>query len=634
MDRLVEFVSPTTAARRYHARAAIEVARAMPLSSYRGAVATRTGTPFDTNMVSYRGGRTADRRDFGRMRDRARRVYDENPIGQALLDTETDNVISEGYSLQMKSGNPDFNIEATERFYQFLETADVAGQRTASDWFRDSWLEPRKDGDGGILLVDRGGYPKLQYIPGDLIRNPYGGIANAQNGNPIYDGVECDASARPVGFYVRDIDEQGKDTTTRFDARDFVWISHRANKMGPRGATCYRSIFGYLDQLDAYVDSAVVAARMACIFGLIIKKRNPGATISALDTLSNSQGVQQKAVTLENGMINVMGTDEDMVQVQAQQPVNGAPDFIRAVFRLACLPFGMPLEIGMRDLSQVNFSGGRIGLLSYYRGCRVKQDWLKSKCWNRIIFWWLSKERKRQNAGFSDAFVTPFPADYGKFELHGREWDFTDPVTEAQADLLEISMGIKSPQQASEARGRDWDDTQVQIEAARASNGKRKIPSILSNFTRDESQKVTAVDANGNPVGGGPSAGSQEFKQKVVAAFLADKTVNDIIYNVTDVPQLLEDVGLPIDRKVQTNPDQALPLLPVVADNGQLVSGGAIYDPQGDLVGGDVENNMDGPATVDANKSASEPAGTKDGLANGDGGQNNQNDPPKDMPNP
>jgi capsid protein len=86
----------------------------------------------------------------------------------------------------------------------------------------------------------------------------------------------------------------------------------------------------------------------------------------------------------------------------------------------------------------------------------------------------------------SDAFENKFPDDYGEFELHGREWDYNDPVAEAQADLLEMSMGILSDQQAAEKRGRDWGDTQDQRAEARKKKQKLELPLVLSNFTRDE----------------------------------------------------------------------------------------------------------------------------------------------------
>jgi capsid protein len=480
-DRCIEAIAPKYAASRYSSRAQIALARSIPESSYRGAVATRSSTPWSP-FISYRGGSAVDRNDLASIANRAARVYRDNPIGRGLLNAEVDNIVAEGFSLQMRTLSDEFNKEAEKRFYRWLETADVAGKLCAADWFRTSWREPRKSGDGGIILIMRGGYPKLQYIPRDLICNP----RKEYDSKTMFDGVECDPSGRAIRFWLRDVDETGKDTVSPIDARDFVYLSHLDNPLAVRGVSVFAPVFALLDQLDSYVDAVTKAAIMAAIFGLIEKRRNPAAAVSALGTLTNSQGDQQKAVTLENGMLKVMGTDETMFQVQASQPMQQTPDFIRALMRLICLAFDMPIEIGQKDLSQVNFSGGRIGLIGYYRSCRVKQDWLLSRCWNRIAFWWLSVEKQRQAIGYPDAFKAPFPADYGEFEFHGREWDYNDPQTEIVADMIEMDAGIASPQQVCEKRGRDWHTIQDQISESRRVADSLGIPMLHSINTREE----------------------------------------------------------------------------------------------------------------------------------------------------
>lgn len=549
IDRLVEAVAPTLAARRYAARAQIALAREYQ-SSYRHAVAGRTSTPWGAS-TSYNGGTYLERRQLGQMRNRARNIYRNNTVGRSLLDTETDNVVAEGFSLQMRAGSAAFNAEAEERFYDWLERADITGKASASDLFRMSWREPRKDGDGGFVLIRRSGRPYLQYIPGDLITTPQ------KTEGRIIDGVEVDVSGRPIRFWVRDVDEKGKDTTTPIPARDFVYLAHLDDPLAVRGMTVYAPIFPHLDQLDTYLDSVTKAAIMACIFGLIEKRNKPGAVLGQLNTATNSSGDLQKAITLDkDGMLKVIGTDESIIQVQAQQPMTQTPDFIRALMRLICLAFDMPLEIGQKDLSQVNFSGGRIGLIGYYRSCRVKQDWLKSRCWNRIVYWWLSIEKQRQELGYPDAFVTPFPEDYGAFELHGREWDYTDPQTEIIADLIEIDAGILSPQQASEKRGRDWVATQEQIAEARRIKGRLGIPTLHSTNTRDE--KAATNDTS--------------FEQNLVQSLANHQTIGPAVYNAIDMRATLTKAGLSLRPQGAVD---SLPLLPVLSET---------------LIGGDVEH--------------------------------------------
>lgn len=484
LDRVIEATFPRWAQGRYAARARLAAGRHVLgeyYASYRGAVATRTSTTWGQS-TSYRGGSTKDRHDLGKMRDRARGAYRENVIAHGLLNTETDNVVAEGFTLQMQTGSEAFNAEAEDRFYAWLERADVTGQATASDLFRMSWRESRKDGDGGFILLTRGGYPYLQYIPGDLIRNPYG----SYDYKTMFDGVECDPAGRPVRFWVRDVDESGTDIVTPIDARDFVYLCHRTDPLAIRGETVYSSIFQHLDQFDAYVDAVTKTAIMACIFGLIEKRNKPASVLGMLGTEANSKGEQQKAITLDKGgMLKVLGTDESVFQVQAQQPMQQTPDFMRALFRVICLAFQMPLEIGQKDLSQVNFSGGQLGMKDYERSCRIKQDWLKSRCWNRVAFWWLSIERRRQQLGYPDAFVTPFPTDYGTFELHAREWLLRDRMGEAKAALMEYAIGVNNPLRECAARAVDYKQNRRDFLRHWEANEADGLPNVLPTDTRD-----------------------------------------------------------------------------------------------------------------------------------------------------
>lgn len=484
VDRFFEYVAPAYAANRQYARMALKE------MSHSGAVGNRSTANDWGDSRSYNGGTGSDRRSLMAMRNRARRLFRENVIGRSLLLTEADNVISDGFSLQMRTDSAAFNDEAEERFYEWLDRADITGKMCGSDLFRASWIETRKDGDGGLILIRRGGKPFLQYVPSDLIANPMGSFSSAT----MYDGIEVDSAGRPIRFWVRDIDEFGKDISTPIAARDFVYISHPDEPNAIRGTTVYGSVFRELDQLDGYKEAVIIAARMGAIFGLIEKRKNPGLITSGLPSLTNTQGENQKAITYENGMMKYIGPEDAVMQVQAQQPMQQTPDFIRAMMRIVGLAFDMPLEIAVKDLSQVNFSGARVGLIGFYRSCRVKQDRIKSIAWNRIVRWWLSVEQQRQALGYEDAFVTRFPDRYWNFMLNGREWAYNSPTEEATAALLEISMGIKSPQMACEERGRDWQEVQDQIEEARASNESRGIPNVLSSSTRDDTSAVPKPD--------------------------------------------------------------------------------------------------------------------------------------------
>jgi hypothetical protein len=206
------------------------------------------------------------------MTSRANHAYRENVIGRSLLDAETDNVVAEGFSLQMETGDPDFDARR-----------------------RTGWSRARTATAGSCCT--RGGLPKLQYIPGDLIRNPYKGF----DFRTMFDGVECDPAGGRCRFWVRDVDEAGKDTVNPVDARDFVYLAHLDDPLAVRGGRRSTADLRRCSTSSTPTDSVTKAAIMACIFGLIEKRRNPAKVMERAGDDANSDRVQQKAITSTRG---------------------------------------------------------------------------------------------------------------------------------------------------------------------------------------------------------------------------------------------------------------------------------------------------------------------------------------------
>jgi capsid protein len=482
--------APGWAARREEARYRREY-----VNTIRGSISTRLGRPFGKS-ISYAGGTAAKRFAIGKERDRGRKVFEENAIGRGLLTTETDNIVADGFHLQAKTDSPDFNSEAEEKYEEWCEVADVRGLRCASEHERQIYRSPRRDGDGGVVLLAQGAESRCQYIPGDLICTPDGKWGE----QGIIDGVEIDSASRPVAFHILDINEWGKREWTRVAARDFIYMAPVIDDdLGVRGNSCYSQVFEYLDGLDGYVDAVIVAARMACVFGLIFKEEQTQGQRMGLDLVQNSQGREQRALTLENGSIKWVGKTGDVAQVVPQQPMNQTPDFIRAMARLIGVPFDMPLELAMKDMSQVNFASARIGLLGYYRACRSRQAQYRSVYLDRRYQWWISREQKKQSLGIPGSFVTEFPEKFWPHNFVSVGWDYTDPVSEAQGDQLQIDMGTKTEQMVAAERGRDWEEMQEDRAVARMVHRLMELPEVHSTMTRDAIEVSTTPTPTATP---------------------------------------------------------------------------------------------------------------------------------------
>jgi lambda family phage portal protein len=440
-------------------------------ASYRGGVAHRLAESWGSSPLT-RAGVSSDWTSIRYMRDRGRQAYRDNPVARTLVDTETDNVIGDGFNLTATTDDEDFNREAIDRWYEWLETADIRGMLTGAQLQRMIWQRSRVDGDMGVVLVSRGPESKLQLVPSEYIASPYGG---GQQG--VYEGIKLDSMLRPTTFYVASVDENGKATPVPISARDFVFLAHIDEPNQIRGCTAYRTIFDLLSHLDRYIDGVSLAAWMATVFGIVFKESNGANQYQNLGFATNSQGNQQRAITLENGMVKYVGSQDTVAQVDAKQPMQQTPDFIRAMLRQIGMPFDMPLEVIAKDMSTVNFASARIGLLGFYRSCRIRQAVMIERVMSRIYRWWISRA---VNAG---TFKTAAPQDLWRHQFLGNAWDYTDPVSEAQSDLLQISMRTKSPQMVIAERGRD--EAQLARDFEEWESKYPKDMQVLSTLTRD-----------------------------------------------------------------------------------------------------------------------------------------------------
>lgn len=453
------------------------------LASYRGGVATRTSEAW-TPSQGFRFGSTQDRQRQTNARDRALQAYRNNPIARSLVQTETDNVIGDGLNYQPTSSSVEWNKEAEQRYYEWLEVASVRGDlATGCELQRMLWEQSRVAGDVGWILVSRGLDSKIQVVPSENIVTPDKQISD----KTIYEGIKFDSFGAPVEFYVLENDERssGRKFAT-VAARDFVFLAHMIDPNQARGQTAFLTIFDLLAHLDRYIDGVSLAAWMATVMGIIFKQNNAAKQQSLLGSLTNSQGNQQKAITFENGMVKYIGTDEDVAQVQASQPMQQTPEFIRTMFRMLGQPFDMPLEVIAKDMSTCNFASARIGLLPFYRTCRIKAARFGSR-WSRTIRWWLSRERQRPD-GDPKKWKTAFPEDYWNHDLLPNAWDYTDPVSEAQADQLQIDMLTKSPQMVISERGNNME--KILRERREWDEKTSELPQTRSSMTRDPTPPV------------------------------------------------------------------------------------------------------------------------------------------------
>lgn len=84
-------------------------------------------------------------------------------------------------------------------------------------------------------------------------------------------------------------------------------------------------------------------------------------------------------------------------------------------------------------------------------------------------------------------------------------------------------------------------------------------------------------------------ADEMTFRREMVKTFATNPTAGSVIFNMTDGRKLLDEANVPTVPEAETGE----PLLPVLASNGQAVSGEILKDTEGNIVGGTTERGND-----------------------------------------
>lgn len=448
--------------------------------AYRSAYDSGSFSRPNSNWVAYGG--TAEQQDRGQrdlIRYRARDLEKNNDIFESLVTPYTRNVVGTGLRLQAKvkengAEMEELNQKIEDLFSEWCEAVncDVTGKQT---FFEMQEMAVRRlRVDGGIIFIkvatDYGILPfQLQAVEVDDLATDLSRMETPGQGNRIVAGVELNPHCRPVAYFFRERDPEGYYTGTCIrvpaDRVIFPWERRRPSQireMSPMANTMDR-----IKNTDEYMEAITVKERILACFGLAIKKifptmggqQSPGRFVgkSNADQQSGYQGQ-----TITPGMIMNLAPGEEVQTIAPNGAGSQPKDFVATQQRLAGAGQGLSYEAGSRDMSQVNYSSARQGLLEDRGSYKKLQQFLIDH---------LCKEVYREFV--KSAVITgklPIPlrdylADPRKYTAHrwiAPGWDWIDPLKEAKADESALNNNLDTLENMLAARGLDYKEVLMQ----------------------------------------------------------------------------------------------------------------------------------------------------------------------------
>lgn len=395
------------------------------------------------------------------LRLRARDLERNSDNVAALVDAFERNVVGTGMRLQAKvmtntaEENETLNQQIEDLWNDWCryENCDITGQFCFSEMQR--MVVRRRLVDGGlffVLCVDkREKFPlRLQMKEVDELDTS---VSDFQ-GRPVVAGVELDRFGRAVAYHFKGYDQYGFLTgnSVRLLAEDVIYLSWKTRPSEVRELTPLAKIITRLRDLNQFVEAVSVKERVLACLSVFIKKVNSSGFGRAGRPAERESVYRSKMLT--PGMINELDAGDSIDVVNPSGQASNAREFVTMMLRSIGAALGISYEAASRDMSQVNYSSARQGLLDDQKTYRMWQEYLIEHFCKRVY-----REFLRMCV-LTGALVLPDyfgnEEKYAKctFIPNGQSW--IDPQKEVNANVAALDSCQTTLEEICAETGKDY----------------------------------------------------------------------------------------------------------------------------------------------------------------------------------
>lgn len=408
------------------------------------------------------------------LRNRSRDLFKNNEYAAKFGRMVRNNVVGpEGFILQgrvMDANNVSDRaankaIEAAYWRWMRPGNCDITGKYSYNDLVRVLAFSLARDGEIMLRRFRGKGFGEfgfqLQVLDVQRLDTTQNRPRTA-NVNAIVMGIELDGYGRPVSYIFRNNRADGSNTPEVIPASEII---HRFIPQEPeqsRGVPWLHAAMRRLNDLNGYREAAVIAARIgASKMGMYVSP--DGAPPAADEKTDDGDFIED----LEPGTFAVAPAGYDFKTFDPTYPHEQFDAFNRATLRGIASACGVAYSGLANDLTDVNFSSIRSGVLEERDEWMVIQNWLVAQLLTPVFEEWLEYSLLAGKIVLDNG--TPLPAaKLSKFREHvfqPRRWGWVDPLKDIKASVEAINNGLDSPQRIAAQQGRDIEDVLDDIAA-------------------------------------------------------------------------------------------------------------------------------------------------------------------------
>jgi lambda family phage portal protein len=396
---------------------------------------------------------------------RSHDIVRKNPYAANAVDSIVSNCIGTGIKPQSKSKDAEFRRKIQELWLHWTDEADAAG---LCDFYGLQALVLRSVIECGEcfvrLKIDKKNATvplKLQVLESEHLDSSKDQML--PNGNVIRSGIEFDKSGKRVAYYI--YKEHPGDSnfasieSLRIPASEILHIYKPLRPGQIRGEPWLSNVLLKLHELDQYEDAELVRKKTAAMFAGFVTRLDPDSEMFG-EGEANSGGTAFAG--LEPGTMQFLDPGED-VKFSSPADVGGTYEaFIKQQLRAVAVGLGISYEMLTGDLSSVNYSSIRAGLVEFRRKCASLQH-------NLIVFQFCRPIWNRwiELAILSDAVEIPRDSSFSLVKWIPPGFAWVDPQKEVISQLNAVKAGFKSRTEVISEFGYDIEEIDDEIQKER-----------------------------------------------------------------------------------------------------------------------------------------------------------------------
>jgi lambda family phage portal protein len=420
------------------------------------------------------------------IRYRTRQLVRNNPTAAGAIDSFVSNLVGTDISPRWELDDSGLKKDLQALWAISQQELDAAG---VYDFYGLEELVARSMIEGGEALgrfVNRYADDNLivplqvQLLEGDHLDTTYNTVLS--NGNEVRMGIEWDAGGRRVAYHLfrehpgeQYIGSSYIGTRVRIPARNMLHIFRPLRIGMAHGVPWLTPILVRLHEIDQYDDAELVRKKVATLFTAFFYTDSPAGSVTPAPFGPKGKDANKNPMAAMEPGTTVRLKPGEKVEFSKPVDVGGAyKDFVTKNFRDIARGIGITYEQLTGDLSDVNFSSIRAGLIEFRRLCESLQvRTLVHQFCRPVIRRWLDAAFLSGAIKIDDYLKNK--RRYWLVQWQPDAWEYVDPVKDRIAEQMDVRNGFDSRTAVVARRGRDIERVDEEIAADNKRADEKKL---------------------------------------------------------------------------------------------------------------------------------------------------------------